>query len=142
MIDEFFNIAKTTFTLVIIAIIIIIVVVAIIKGKEYFGDKEREKKRNEEMRDGINQIKAASRRWERKHKLSYMEYLAEEYDKLEDCRHKPIGGGYATQTVIMANIGGNIEYFSIDLDGLSEVYHFINDNLDSQSNSGANLRMR
>lgn len=68
MIDEFFNIAKTTFTLVIIAIIIIIVVVAIIKGKEYFGDKEREKKRNEEMRDGINQIKAASRRWERKHK--------------------------------------------------------------------------
>lgn len=142
MIDEFFSTIKTAFVLVVIAIVIIIVIVAIVKGKEYFEDKEQERKRKEEILDGINQIKAASKRWERKHQLNFMDYLAKEYNRLEECRHKPVGAGYATQTVIMANISGNIEYFSIDLEGLQDLYYYINNNLNSQSNNGANLRMR
>ena len=105
-------------------------------------DKEQERKRKEEILDGINQIKAASKRWERKHQLNFMDYLAKEYNRLEECRHKPVGTGYATQTVIMANISGNIEYFSIDLEGLQDLYYYIKNNLNSQSNNGANLRMR
>lgn len=142
MIDEFFSIVKTTFTLVVIAIIIIIVVVAIKKGKEHFEDKERERKRDQELRDGINTIKSASNKWDRNHKISYMKYLSEEYDSLEDCQHKPIGGGYATQTVIMANINGKIEYFSIDLDGLRELYHYIKGSISNTPNNSVNTHLQ
>ncbi len=142
MIDEFFSTIKTTFTLIVIAIVIIIVVVAIKKGKEYFEDKERERKRDQELRDGINTIKSASKKWDRNLKINFMKYLSEEYDSLEDCRHKPIGGGYATQTVIMANVDGKIEYFSIDLAGLQELYNYIKSNINNYPSDSANTHLR
>lgn len=80
--------------------------------------------------DGINKIKVASKHWKRDHKWNFMNYLAEEYNKLEDCKRKPVGRGYATETVIMANINGNIDYFSVDLDALHDLYHYIDVTLD------------
>lgn len=129
MLDSLFDSIKFFFTFTIIAFVVIIIIVAIIKGKEHYKYKESKRKNEEEMLNGINKIKTASKRWNRELKLNYMDYLAEEYDKLEKANNKPFGEGWACKTVIMANINGDIDYFSADLDALYDLYHYIDRNL-------------
>lgn len=130
MIDDFFNIIKTAFILVAVAIVIIIIIVAIVKGKEHYEYKERKRKDKQEMLDGISRIKKASKHWNRERKLNYMDYLAEEYNKLEKAYNKPFGEGWACETIIMTSINGNMEYFSADLEALYDLYHYIDVTLD------------
>lgn len=125
MFDSLFESIKVFFTIAIIGIIAIIVIVAIVKGKEHYEYQERKRKDEEDMRDGVNKIKAASKRWSRELKLNFMNYLSEEYNKLEDANNKPFGQGWACKTIIMANINGDIDYFSVDLEALRELYHYI-----------------
>lgn len=125
MFDSLFESIKVFFTIAIIGIIAIIVIVAIVKGKEHYEYQERKRKDEEDIRDGVNKIKAASKRWSRELKLNFMNYLSEEYNKLEDANNKPFGQGWACETVIMANINGDIDYFSVDLEALRELYHYI-----------------
>lgn len=130
MLDSLFDSIKFFFTFTIIGIVVIIVIVAIIKGKEHYRYMENKRKNEQDMIDGINKIKTASKRWSREIKLNYMNYLAEEYNKLEEKTHKPFGEGWACETVIMANINGEMDYFSADLDALYDLYHYIDVTLD------------
>lgn len=130
MLDSLFDSIKFFFTFTIIGIVVIIVIVAIIKGKEHYEYNERKRKDKQEMLDGINRIKTESKHWNRERKLNYMDYLAEEYNKLEKAYSKPFGEGWACETIIMTSINGDMEYFSADLEALYDLYHYIDVTLD------------
>jgi len=125
MIDEFFDVVNASFTFVIVVIIVTVVIAAIVKGREYYKDKKQKRKIEQEMCEGVNKIKAASKYWSKEQKVNYMNYLSEEYDRLEEAKNKPFGQGWACKTVIMANIDGDMDYFSVDLEALRELYYYI-----------------
>lgn len=130
MFDSLFESIKVFFTIAIIGIIAIIVIVAIVKGKEHYEYQERKRKDEQDIANGVSKIKAASKHWSRDVKLNYMNYLSEEHERLEACQRKPVGGGYATKTVIMASINGEMDYFSVDLDAIYDLYHYLDVTLD------------
>lgn len=72
---------------------------------------------------GINRIKTA--RNIGIENVNYMDYLAEEYNKLEKANYKPFDEWWACETILMTIINGNIEYFSADLESLCDLYHYI-----------------
>lgn len=125
MLSELFSTIKTAFTLMIF-IIAIVVAVGVIRGinEHREAEKRREREQQRKHKD-INRIKSASKRWTREHKIYFMQEIAKEYNRLAECQRKPVGQGYACKTIIMANIDGDLQMISMDLQGLNEVYSYL-----------------
>lgn len=128
MFEDLLNSVKSFFTFVIIALVIIVIVVAIVKGREHYRYEERKREDEMKMKSNVVRIKNASQKWTRDHKVYFMNEIAEEYNKLQDAQNKPIGQGWACKTMIMANIDGKLEYFSLDLDSLYDLYYYLEQN--------------
>jgi hypothetical protein len=126
MFGELIDMIKLAFGLTIV-IGIVVIVAGVIRGmnaKARIGD-ERWK-----MREDISKIKSASKRWSREQKIHFLGEVGEKYNRLAVCKRNPMGNGYASKTFVLVNIDGDLQMISMDMQGLHEVYCFINETLD------------
>lgn len=130
MIDSFFNAVKFFVIFSTVGISITVLIVIILKAKEFSEDKKRKREEKEKDEADIALIISASRKWTREQKLGFMDYLSEEYEKLERAYNRPIGNGFACKTIIIADIFGKAEFLSVDLDGIRKIYNYLDVTLD------------
>ena len=112
--------------------LIVILIFIIIRIKEWYDYREDERKHKEEIQRNIDKIIEASRKWSIQEKINNANNFLDHYERLLECQKKPVGAGYATETVITVFVNGKLENFEIDINGLYTLYRYMKNEVEGR----------
>lgn len=133
MINKFLNMIENAFMWSLVITGIIMAIVAIVKGKEHYDYKQRERRERAERQLGIMKIKSESKKWDDQRKISYLNDWIKEYERINARNNKISDNGppypYVMGTILTVWINGEMNFFSVNIDELHDLCVYLKESL-------------